>query len=59
MRLLKGKKRALCPMCGARMKVQGFASFRKNKKKYICPRCDLVIKGDTCYFAPENEENLR
>jgi transposase-like protein len=59
MRFLKGKKGILCPVCGAKMKVQGLASFGKNKKKYICPRCDLVIKGDTCYFTSEDEVNPR
>jgi len=48
-----------CPVCGAKLKVQGVAFTGKNRKKYICSRCGLVIKGDTCYFVSEGDGNLR
>jgi predicted RNA-binding Zn-ribbon protein involved in translation (DUF1610 family) len=59
MRFLNRKKRLLCPVCGAKLKAWGSALLGKNKTKYVCPRCDFVIKGDTCYFPSEGEENLR
>jgi predicted RNA-binding Zn-ribbon protein involved in translation (DUF1610 family) len=59
MRFLNRKKRLLCPVCGAKLKSQGFTLLRKNNAKYICPRCHFVIKGDTCFFFSEGDENLR